>query len=585
MSSIQPGNPSEWQLYKVLQRSNLLQYYDTFIAQGGDDVQQLCEAGEDEFLEIMALVGMASKPLHVRRLQKALQEFVQNPAGFQGSVVPSPSLVSSQTISSPKSHLDSLVTTVPIKMEPSQPVYPTTAMAVSTSGWTPSVSPGPATNNSNSSHESDSKDPPSVSPITTDKQLSSMRSSTSPTPTPILVDNQISAIAQAAARLAKELPPFEMKKLNMKKPINKEIMQLINNPIDEDPNRMDLLRRYAAIYGRFDSKRKSEKPMSLHEISVNEAAAQLCLHMPTLLTRREDLFPLARQVVRDSGYQYSKGHSRDRTHKPTKYMWLTRNYNRASEMLTLPSTKRLNELMLGGVTTGSGGKKKLDSGFLQMYVNLCESNPGMVKNPEDSEKMSSLMSELTMVTQNHEVLKGQLTTAKENNQTDLVNSLQTQIDQVTARQVQLYTEQSELIRKQMRLTMGAGFDEDTGSDFPSGASSPNNSIDGEDFNQQIRQHLYASGEILKSKPAMQNTLFDEGMRIAQQFGLSDFAEELKGLVDTSPEEENKEITDSVKRKANSLHENENGVTNTGNNRKKSRREVNGTDAAKEDEES
>lgn len=27
----------------------------------------------------MALVGMASKPLHVRRLQKALQEWVSNP--------------------------------------------------------------------------------------------------------------------------------------------------------------------------------------------------------------------------------------------------------------------------------------------------------------------------------------------------------------------------------------------------------------------------------------------------------------------------------------------------------------------------
>ena len=46
---------------------------------GGDDVQQLCEAGEAEFLEIMDLVGMASKPMHVRRLQKALQEWVQNP--------------------------------------------------------------------------------------------------------------------------------------------------------------------------------------------------------------------------------------------------------------------------------------------------------------------------------------------------------------------------------------------------------------------------------------------------------------------------------------------------------------------------
>jgi len=75
----QPLNESELQLYRVLQRANLLHYYDTFISQGGDDVQQLCEAGEEEFLEIMALVGMASKPLHVRRLQKALQEWVQNP--------------------------------------------------------------------------------------------------------------------------------------------------------------------------------------------------------------------------------------------------------------------------------------------------------------------------------------------------------------------------------------------------------------------------------------------------------------------------------------------------------------------------
>lgn len=50
-----------------------------FVWLGGDDVHQLCEAGEAEFLEIMALVGMASKPLHVRRLQKALQEWVQNP--------------------------------------------------------------------------------------------------------------------------------------------------------------------------------------------------------------------------------------------------------------------------------------------------------------------------------------------------------------------------------------------------------------------------------------------------------------------------------------------------------------------------
>merc|ERR1719295_2503541 len=84
----QPTNDSELQLYRVLQRANLLNYYDTFISQGGDDVQQLCEAGEQEFLEIMALVGMASKPLHGLRLQKALQEWVQNPGVFLTPLVP-----------------------------------------------------------------------------------------------------------------------------------------------------------------------------------------------------------------------------------------------------------------------------------------------------------------------------------------------------------------------------------------------------------------------------------------------------------------------------------------------------------------
>lgn len=46
-------------------------------------MQQLCDAGEDEFLEIMALVGMASKPLHVRRFQKALAEWARTPSAFQ----------------------------------------------------------------------------------------------------------------------------------------------------------------------------------------------------------------------------------------------------------------------------------------------------------------------------------------------------------------------------------------------------------------------------------------------------------------------------------------------------------------------
>lgn len=76
---------------------------------------------------------------------------------------------------------------------------------------------------------------------------------------------------------------------------------------DENPRRMDEIRKFSAIYGRFDCKRKAEKPLTLHEISVNEAAAQLCRFIPALLTRRDELFPLARQVVRDCDYhRFSK---------------------------------------------------------------------------------------------------------------------------------------------------------------------------------------------------------------------------------------------------------------------------------------
>ncbi|ROT66344.1 putative NGFI-A-binding protein-like [Penaeus vannamei] len=71
------------------------------------------------------------------------------------------------------------------------------------------------------------------------------------------------------------------------------LMKYIMNMSEDDPRRMEEIRKYAAIYGRFDCKRKPEKPLTLHEVSVNEAAAQICKYMPALLTRRDELFPLA----------------------------------------------------------------------------------------------------------------------------------------------------------------------------------------------------------------------------------------------------------------------------------------------------
>lgn len=67
-----PRNKSELELYQLLRRANLVDYFSTFLKYGGDDVGQLADANEEEFLEIIELIGMHQKPLHVRRLQKAL---------------------------------------------------------------------------------------------------------------------------------------------------------------------------------------------------------------------------------------------------------------------------------------------------------------------------------------------------------------------------------------------------------------------------------------------------------------------------------------------------------------------------------
>jgi hypothetical protein len=56
----------------TVQRSEVFQcsavQCDRVDVPGGDDVQQLCEAGEEEFLEIMALVRIACTALHCTAL-------------------------------------------------------------------------------------------------------------------------------------------------------------------------------------------------------------------------------------------------------------------------------------------------------------------------------------------------------------------------------------------------------------------------------------------------------------------------------------------------------------------------------------
>ncbi|XP_049536226.1 NGFI-A-binding protein homolog [Anopheles darlingi] len=287
-----PSNEAELQLYRVLQRASLLNYYDTLLEMGGDDVQQLCDAGEEEFLEIMALVGMASKPLHVRRLQKALHEWMTNPSAFQ----------------SPLTNVD-IPSRIPYSPEPgsisrsvtsasSGPVYGTPSVTML--GGYPVLGPNPSSS-TNLPTSSSSNSASLASAISS--QIGSTTSG-SVQLTPALTEDQVAKIVQAAERLSRTLPRLEPRQQSIKKRSARDLEAVIAMN-ENDPRRMDEIRKYSAIYGRFDCKRRPEKPLTLHEVCVNEAAAQICKYIPALLTRRDELFPLARQVVRDCGFGHS----------------------------------------------------------------------------------------------------------------------------------------------------------------------------------------------------------------------------------------------------------------------------------------
>ncbi|ALC44030.1 nab [Drosophila busckii] len=321
ITTSRPGNEAEVQLYRVLQRASLLAYYDTLLEMGGDDVQQLYEAGEEEFLEIMALVGMASKPLHVRRLQKVLHEWANNPALFQGHMLPHPPGLF-ETPTKPALVLNADTTpTQPRHKFPSYAAassFQAAAVPVASAAAAPPVSNlisqlnAPVLCPSMPALQTNSPSPLSMpssnntSSLPVAASTAHQVSSSSPQLTPVLTELQVQRIAACAAKIASQLPQREPRAQTSKKRTTRELEQVLAMS-EQDPRRMDEIRKYSAIYGRFDCKRRPEKPLTLHEVCVNEAAAQLCRNPQTiwLLTRRDELFPLARQIVKDAGFGHS----------------------------------------------------------------------------------------------------------------------------------------------------------------------------------------------------------------------------------------------------------------------------------------
>uniref|UniRef100_A0A914Z0I6 Uncharacterized protein n=1 Tax=Panagrolaimus superbus TaxID=310955 RepID=A0A914Z0I6_9BILA len=406
----------EWQLQAVLFHAKLTQYYDRFISLGGDDIDQLMQCDETEFLEIMRLIGMASKPLHVRRFQRTLADFSKDRATFlrQAAVHIGPPPVMDFPTSSQTSSLQAAIQFLIPGFNPTEQYLPTTTSITSTlSGTTLQPPPPPSMavpSSSTSLINVESIVPPTsmprLYPQTSTPFFLSQPSTSSSTPStasasasatanvmPVpssdllnLVGSSISAltipsispsiiattsVASATTVITSTISrtespaiagpsgcgsnqsipspgsdteytgdPFEggilpetdipqiiklSKALYLQKPdlhilepryvqnkkkLPKELIDVMKMP-SEDKNRVIEFRKFSAIYGRYDAKRKPDKPLSYHELLVNEAAAQLCLIQPVLLTRRDELFPLARQVVRESNFPGFRALSRN----------------------------------------------------------------------------------------------------------------------------------------------------------------------------------------------------------------------------------------------------------------------------------
>uniref|UniRef100_A0A3P9PDP5 NGFI-A binding protein 2 (EGR1 binding protein 2) n=1 Tax=Poecilia reticulata TaxID=8081 RepID=A0A3P9PDP5_POERE len=344
-----PRTLGELQLYRVLQRANLLAYYETFIQQGGDDVQQLCEAAEEEFLEIMALVGMATKPLHVRRLQKALRDWAANPALFSQPVANVPlggiplfkvegtgssgsaggyrKALSNGQPGSPCEREDRACLTPMYSGSPRSPCSqaspqpPDTHYREKLSPMDPHwLSPDPDGNGALASASGAEEEPhsppllsagppgPSTSPV---PSASFAPAPLSAWPGGQLDEETARAVVESVERLYRTLPrsdPAEVKTLlRMNKKIAKTVGHIFRMG-SQDANKEEEIRKYSLIYGRFDSKRREGKQLTHHELIINEAAAQFCMRDNALLLRRVELFSLARQVARKCAYTSTLKH-------------------------------------------------------------------------------------------------------------------------------------------------------------------------------------------------------------------------------------------------------------------------------------
>ena len=224
----------------ILQKANLTQYKSSLLELGADDLEQLASLPEQDFQNLLEMIGMAKKPFHVMRFVKAI--------GRSQNV--SDNLIC-QTSSNSATHTVTVYATQ--LEEPSSVSNPVQSASPTQSNYL--LKNIPPTQQTHFVDMLNISLPGSLKKplLATREQLQS------------LVDDSI--------------------------PVQKQLGPSPISPETWDEGRREIFRSASQLF-------PSSSPLTEEEEMINEAAFQLCLWDPTLLVRQKDLYVLSKKLVR-----------------------------------------------------------------------------------------------------------------------------------------------------------------------------------------------------------------------------------------------------------------------------------------------
>lgn len=233
----------------LLQKANLSQYVAPLLEVGADDVDQLRALSEQEFLNLLDMIGMGKKFFHVLRFRKAINRSAAN----NNLICQTSSNSSTHTVTVYATQLDDPNTTC--TMEP--------------------VNPSPQQTPSCNMYKiplDDPKPEPSGTSFT-DLMSTTPSSSSSSRKSLVVTSHQLQNLVDDSVMVQKSLGPS---------PISPDVW---------DEGRKEIFRKSSQLFC------SNVAPLTEQEELMNEASYQLCLWDPTLLVRQKDLYTLSRKLV------------------------------------------------------------------------------------------------------------------------------------------------------------------------------------------------------------------------------------------------------------------------------------------------